>query len=124
MSQQHTTGAGVHQHAHRDFARVRAIFVLVTGLTEDTNPRALQDRRDNVDRRKRRADREFDPVGLRQVGCQRLGERACLGARLEHLPVAGNQWTTTHDETSGIAATPGRTRPSSNSRLAPPPVET
>src|SRR5512136_2121191 len=55
---------------------------------------------------------------LTQLLCESLG----LDAGTMHLPVADDEGTPRHGAASR-AATPGSTRPSTSSRLAPPPVE-
>src|SRR5918997_3603916 len=76
-------------------------------------------------RRERRAHGDLHAAG--DVLGQRRQELARLAGGLVHLPVAGDERAPHRGSGAGersSAATPGRSRPSTSSRAAPPPVET
>src|SRR3990172_1829148 len=66
------------------------------------------------------ADGHLDARRKRRLE-QRAHEAQRLRGRLVHLPVPGNERAARHHR-SARTATPGRSRPSRNSREAPPPV--
>ncbi len=107
------------QHLRRHLAGERALVGLVHRLREDLHARAARGVDQRLQREERRADRDVDAVGGRDLRQQRLDELLGLGDRLVHLPVAGDERRAAHDS----ASTPGRALPSISSSDAPPPVE-
>src|ERR1700737_214241 len=74
--------------------------------------------------RERRQHGHLDRVQTRQRREYLLDQRQRLGHGLVHLPVPGDQGDAAHTATSSSALMPGRSLPSRNSRVAPPPVDT
>ena len=125
VAEQHAGRARVDQHPARRLARERPLRRVVGVLAPDADAGVADEIGDEVERRERRAEREVDLVELVDQPQERLAVVGRLRARLEHLPVACDERRALHQDSSGgIAATPGRTWPSSSSRPAPPPVET
>ena len=117
------------EHRARDFARVRARFVLGNVLTAVHNPgtRTIENSLNSADVNKRRKNSNLDGIGLvaglLEVLDEVLKERLRLDVGEVHLPVACNKRCTSHDHFSSRMAIPGSSLPSISSRLAPPPVE-
>ena len=114
MPDERSRDAELDEHSRRDLAGERTLVGPVDVLRVDRP--FLADR--GLERDERRAEHDLDAVGRLELVEE--GER--LDRALEHLPVACHQRG--HQASSGIAATPGSSRPSSSSSDAPPPVET
>src|SRR6266702_5191724 len=74
------------------------------------------------DRREGRNDHDFDIGDIAQIKKQRLDKPRRLRLSHVHLPIGSDDFLA-HYYLSVSAATPGSSLPSSNSSVAPPPVE-
>src|SRR5271156_986977 len=119
------------QHRRRHFAGERALVLVVHVLRAEQNRRSCQRLRHVRDQDVSRRDqdvailRQRRGVGI-EFGANTGNERARLDRHKVHLPVRRDQFfahvRSFSDQTSS-ALTPGSSRPSRNSRVAPPPVE-
>src|SRR6266849_11018132 len=125
MANDNVATASLHEHLRGNFAGKSTFFFPEHILPADGVVRAPRALDGGGDRRVRRCDDDiamFCARGKRHESGEKL---ACVGLRLEHLPVAGNDATSFRwaHYLSVSASTPGSLRPPRNSREAPPPVE-
>src|SRR5579885_1291809 len=121
-------------HAGRNLAGERALLLEVHILSAQLHAAeemAVQHLAHRLERDSRRAkNREQIGIAVHQHPQFRdmlIGELRSLAGAIVHLPIASDNciaYRYSHQRLSSKAATPGRTRPSRNSREAPPPVET
>src|SRR5713101_5637958 len=125
MPNDDVAAAGLDEHLCGNFTGKGAFFFPEHILSANGDVRAPRALDSGGDRRVRRRDDDVATLRARGQRHKRGEERASVGLRLEHLPVAGNDATSfrwTH-YLSVSASTPGSLRPPRNSREAPPPVE-
>src|SRR2546422_8503643 len=119
VAEDHAVAADLGRHGRRPLAGEGALFPRVAVLPEERHRRPWQRLLPGRERRIRRSHGHLRP-GLHLLP-QLPHHLHRLGAGLVHLPVATNESPPRH---SSSTLRPGRSRPSRNSREAPPPVET
>src|SRR6185503_10601545 len=126
MPHENVLGTRVLRLLGRHFPGKGAARFEVAVLRADRRVAVATRLRERRERRKGRKDQ--DPRGGVALGA--VGDAAVERLRLPeaqvHLPVPGERAPRGHraaEDAGSSAATPGRTRPSRNSREAPPPVE-
>src|SRR5207247_4064159 len=122
VSEEHISATQLDEHARSDLPGEGAPVLPVAVLSAPPDGRAGEHFRHRGQRRVGWAHRHLHATRTLEPFPYRGGEGAGLGDRAVHLPVAHHEGRP-HHGASSRAATPGSTRPSRNSRKAPPAVE-